>query len=195
MQKRCNSSALALELHPFCIQLLICNMSITMVYPTAVGVGVIPCILWYPPAVLYRGCVVIDSIYVGIFSIILVDAAHFSVIHLRLRVKSPFKLVSLWIYKKFSLGKIRSVALIRMELNSDWTVMTSIFSCDQAALQMVFSVCLSVCLSVCHTFFTMFPSSYHHEIFRSYYHGQKWCPCKRSRSEVKGQGHRGQHPT
>ena len=61
------------------------------------------------------------------------------------------------------------------------------------------SVCLSVCpsvrLSVCHTFFTMFPSSYHHEIFRSYYHGQEWCPCKRSRSEVKGQGHRGQHPT
>ena len=77
--------------------------------------------------------------------------------------------------------------------------MKAIFSCDQAALQMVFSVCLSVCPSVCpsvcHTFFTMFPSSYHHEIFRSYYHGQKWCPCKRSRSEVKGQGHRGQHPT
>ena len=56
-----------------------------------------------------------------------------------------------------------------------------IFSCDQAALQMVFSVCpsvrpsvcpsvrLSVRLSVCHTFLTMFPSSYHHEIFRSYY--------------------------
>ena len=33
--------------------------------------------------------------------------------------------------------------------------------------------------------FTMFPSSYHHEIFRSYYHDQKWCPCKRSRSKVK----------
>ena len=48
-----------------------------------------------------------------------------------------------------------------------------IFSCDQAALQMVFSVCpsvcLSVCQSVCHTFLTMFPSSYHHKIFRSYY--------------------------
>ena len=76
---------------------------------------------------------------------------------------------------------------------------TYIFSCDQAAIWLVQSVCLSVrpsvCLSVCHTFFTMFPSSYHHEIFRSYYHGQKWCPCKRSRSEVKGQGHRGQHPT
>ena len=30
------------------------------------------------------------------------------------------------------------------------------------------SVRPSVCLSVCHTFFTMFPSSYHHEIFMSY---------------------------
>ena len=57
------------------------------------------------------------------------------------------------------------------------------------------SVCLSVCPSVCHTFLTMFPSSYHHEIFRSYYQWQKWRPCKRSRSEVKGQGHRGHNPT
>ena len=32
------------------------------------------------------------------------------------------------------------------------------------------SVRPSICLSVCHTFFTMFPLSYHHEIFRSYYH-------------------------
>ena len=47
------------------------------------------------------------------------------------------------------------------------------------------SVCLSVCPSVCHTFLTMLPSSYHHEIFRSNYHSQKWCPCKRSRSKVK----------
>ena len=47
------------------------------------------------------------------------------------------------------------------------------------------SVCLSVRLSVCHTFLTMFPSSYHHEIFRSYYQWQKWRPCKRSRSKVK----------
>ena len=61
------------------------------------------------------------------------------------------------------------------------------------------SVCLSVCLSVRpsvrHTFLTMFPSSYHHEIFRSYYQWQKWRPCKRSRSEVKGQGHRGHNPS
>ena len=33
------------------------------------------------------------------------------------------------------------------------------------------SVCLSVCLSARHTFLTMFPSSHHHEIFRSYHHG------------------------
>ena len=78
-----------------------------------------------------------------------------------------------------------------------------VFSCDQAALWMVQSVrpsvrpsvCPSVRLSVCHTFLTMFPSSYHHEIFRSYYQWQKWRPCKRSRSEVKGQGHRGHNPT
>ena len=30
--------------------------------------------------------------------------------------------------------------------------------------------------------------------FRNYYQWQKWCPCKRSRSEVKGQGHRGLNP-
>ena len=43
----------------------------------------------------------------------------------------------------------------------------------------------SVRLSVCHTFLTIFLSSYHHEIFRSDYHWQEWCSCKRSRSEVK----------
>ena len=41
----------------------------------------------------------------------------------------------------------------------------------------------------------MFLSSYHHEIFKSYYQWQKWCPWERSKSEVKGQGHRGQNPT
>ena len=59
------------------------------------------------------------------------------------------------------------------------------FSCDQAALWMVQSVCLSVCPSVCHTFLTMFPSSHHPEIFRSYYQWQKWRSCKRSWSKVK----------
>ena len=53
---------------------------------------------------------------------------------------------------------------------------------------------LSVRPTVCHTFSTVFLSSYHHEIFRSYYHSQMWSPRKRSRSEVKGQGHRGQNP-
>ena len=70
-------------------------------------------------------------------------------------------------------------------------------ACDQAALRTVQSVCLFWCLSGClfvTTFFTMFPSSYHHKIFRSYYHRQKWYPCKRSRSEVEGKSHRGQNP-
>ena len=47
------------------------------------------------------------------------------------------------------------------------------------------SVRPSVCPSVCHSFLTMFLSSYHLGIFRSYYHLQTWCPCKRSRSKVK----------
>ena len=53
----------------------------------------------------------------------------------------------------------------------------------------------SVCPSVRHTFLTMFPSFYHHDIFRRYNQWQKWRPCKRSRLEVKGQSHRAQHPT
>ena len=69
--------------------------------------------------------------------------------------------------------------------------LSQLFSCDQAALRTLLSVRLSVRPSVCYTFFTMFLSPYH-EIFRSYYQWQKWCPCKRSRSEVKCQGHRGQ---
>ena len=52
------------------------------------------------------------------------------------------------------------------------------FSCDQALL-MVLSVCPSAHPSVCHTLFTMSLWSYHHEIFGSNYHWQKWCPCKR----------------
>ena len=56
-----------------------------------------------------------------------------------------------------------------------------IFSCDQAALRTL----LSVSPSVRHTFLTMYLSSYHPQIFRSYYHWQMWCSCKRSRSKVK----------
>ena len=65
-----------------------------------------------------------------------------------------------------------------------------IFSYDQAALWMVQSVCLSVCLSVCpsvrHTFFTMFPSSYHHEIFNF----QELSPMNKSDVHAKCQGQR-----
>ena len=65
--------------------------------------------------------------------------------------------------------------------------MRILFSCDQAPLWMVMSVGQSIRPSVCASVhhFTMFPSSYHQEIFKSYYQWQKWCPCKRSRSKVK----------
>ena len=74
-------------------------------------------------------------------------------------------------------------------------IFIQLFSYDQAALWMVQSVYPFVCPSVCNTFYIVLPSSYHHEIFRSYYHQQKLCPWKKSRSEVKGQGQRGQNPT
>ena len=60
-----------------------------------------------------------------------------------------------------------------------------ICSCNQAVLWMIQSICPSVCLSVSHNFLTMFPSSYHPEIFRSDCQWQKWRPYKRSRSKVK----------
>ena len=82
-----------------------------------------------------------------------------------------------------------SIIVLRVQLVGKICIMTFItyyiFNCDQAALWMVQSVCPSVRLSVRDTFLTMFPSSYHHEIFKSCYQWQKWCPCKRSRSKVK----------
>ena len=60
-------------------------------------------------------------------------------------------------------------------------VICHLFSCFE--LRPSSSMNRSVRLSVCHTVFAMFPSSYHHEIFRSYFQWQKWGPCKRSRSK------------
>ena len=60
----------------------------------------------------------------------------------------------------------------------------SFFSCDQAALKNT-SFRPPVCPSVRRTFLAMFLSSYHPEVFMSYYHWQTWCPCKRSMSKVK----------
>ena len=57
------------------------------------------------------------------------------------------------------------------------------FSCDQAALWMV----QSVCTSVFHTFLTIV-SSWNHQ-------WQKWRPYKRPRSEIKGQSRRDHNPT
>ena len=67
------------------------------------------------------------------------------------------------------------------------------FSCDQVALWMGQSFRLSGRLSVRDTFLTMLPSTYHHDIFASYYHWENWCPCEKSTSKVKDQGHRGQN--
>ena len=72
------------------------------------------------------------------------------------------------------------------------------FSCDQAALRTPLSVRLSdrpsVCLSVT-PFFYYVPVIVSSRNFRSYYQQQKLCPCKRSRSKVKGQCHKGHEQT
>ena len=68
-----------------------------------------------------------------------------------------------------------------------------IFSCNQAALWMGFSARISVFVS--HTIFTMFPSTYHHEIFKSFYQWQGWWSTQKVKVRVNGQGHRGQNPT
>ena len=48
--------------------------------------------------------------------------------------------------------------------------------------------------SVCDTFFTMFLSSYHHEIGGGYYHSDTEV-MSMQKVKVNGQGHRGQNPT
>ena len=92
-----------------------------------------------------------------------------------------------------------------------------IFSCDQAALWMVFSVCPSVCLSVClsvrHTFLTATKQLYewfspsvclshlfdYVPIILSSWNFQELLPVTKVTSmqkvKVKGQGHRGHDPT
>ena len=62
---------------------------------------------------------------------------------------------------------MRQQEAFRADIFFKFDLENDLFSCNQAALWMVFSVRLSVR----HTFLTMFPSSYHHEIFRSYHLG------------------------
>ena len=66
----------------------------------------------------------------------------------------------------------------------------NIFSCNQAALQMVFSVCPSVCLSHLFDYVPIILSSWNF---------QELLPMTKVRSmqkvKVKGQGHRGHNPT
>ena len=82
-------------------------------------------------------------------------------------------------------GSIMGPLLFLIYINDLAYVSSKAFSMFLAATKQLYKWYFpSVRLSVRHTFFTMFPSSYHHEIF-SYYQWQKWCPCKRSRSKVK----------
>ena len=73
-----------------------------------------------------------------------------------------------------------------------------IFSCDQAALRTIQSVCPSVRPSVCPSVTPFSPCSCH-RIITTFQEllllTKNNCPCNRSRSDDKGQGHRGQHPT
>ena len=75
------------------------------------------------------------------------------------------------------------VVLYRLVFHAVWTLHTFLAATKQLYEWFSPSVRPSVCLSVRHTFLTMFPSSYHHEIFRSYYHD-------RSDVHAKGQGQR-----
>ena len=74
----------------------------------------------------------------------------------------------------------------------------NIFSCDQAALWMVFSVCPSVCLSACLSVCPLHLFEYVPIIVSSWIF-QKLSPRTRVTSmqkvKVKGQGHRGHNPT
>ena len=84
-----------------------------------------------------------------------------------------------------------------------WELYQKHFSCDQAALRTLLSVRPSVrpsvCLSVC---LCLFVTPFHYVPVVVSLNFQEllpltkvmWCPCKRSRSEVKSQGHRGQNP-
>ena len=83
---------------------------------------------------------------------------------------------------------LSAMLLLLEECNETWDCMRIFPGAFLAATKQLYewyspSVCLSV-LSVT-PFLLMFPSSYHHEIVRSYYQWQKWRPRKRSRSKVK----------
>ena len=75
------------------------------------------------------------------------------------------------------IGHFRTIGRLQLSNPSDLPCLTATKQLYEWSSP---SVCLSVHLSVCHTFLTMFPSSYHHEIFMSYYQRQKWHPCRRS---------------
>ena len=68
------------------------------------------------------------------------------------------------------IGRFRTIGRSQLSNPSDLPCLAATKQLyDWFSPSVCLSVRLSVCLSVRHTFFTMFPSSYHHEIFRSYY--------------------------
>ena len=108
-------------------------------------------------------------------------------ISLYLGLKKMTNILQITFSNEFPLKKLLSVFL------SVFLICLSVCSSVRPSVRP--SVCLSVCLSVPVTHFsTMFPSWYHHEIFRSDYQWQKWCLCRSSRTEVKSQCYRGQNP-
>ena len=104
---------------------------------------------------------------------------------------SVLPLADLHIYVSASFDLVVPAAVMILE---DSSRCSPVFSCDQAALWMVFSVCPSVCLSVSlsvrRTFLTMFP---HHHIIMKF---QELSPRTRVTSmqkvEVRGQRSRSQ---
>ena len=70
-----------------------------------------------------------------------------------------------------------------------------IFSCDQAALRMAISVCLSVCLWHLFDNVPIIVSSWNFQELLPMTKVMTMQKVRGQSSEVKRQGHRGQHPT
>ena len=85
-------------------------------------------------------------------------APHRSALHVTTPVETlPIKNVTSTDWKEKNKSREEIFYQLKVLFRS---VVRSVFSCDQAALWMIFSVRLTVC----HTFLTMTASSYHHEI-------------------------------
>ena len=89
----------------------------------------------------------------------------------RFRTVTPVWIHIWWRNGAYSLMMLRRGALVFLAATKQLYKWYFLSVCPSVCPSVRLSVCLSVRLSVCHTFLTMFPSSYHHEIFRSYHIG------------------------